>query len=76
MPVKVRLNRYKCIGCGYCIAIAPELWVISTIDGKITTVSSPETEEDNLTLVLEKEQELLVNQSVKICPTKVFLVYK
>ena len=37
---KIILYRNKCIGCGICYEMQPELWRLSKKDGKATLINS------------------------------------
>ena len=40
----VQINKEKCIGCGSCEAVAPEIFEIK--DGKAVVKKQPETEDE------------------------------
>jgi len=67
---RIILYRNKCIGCGYCISISPDLWVISGSDGKITYKTTPFFEEETQIIEIEIMKYHEFEQSEKICPVK------
>jgi ferredoxin len=68
--IKVKLYRYKCIGCGYCISLLPNVWAYSKYDGKITHSKTPSFEEDDQIIQIEPFYSTEVKQSEDICPVK------
>jgi ferredoxin len=67
---KLKLLRYKCNGCGYCTSLAPELLIISTTDGKVTSLERIYAEDEEIELVIESHCSNIAQQAVKICPVK------
>ncbi len=53
----VSIEKEKCIGCGSCVAIAPDIFKLE--NGKANAIKQPETDE-------EKQK---VTEAVNICPT-------
>ena len=67
--------RNKCIGCGICYEMMPEVWRMSTKDGKATLVKAILKKQ---TAVLSIEPSLL-EASKKVaaaCPVKIIKVNK
>lgn len=60
--------RSKCIGCAYCVEIAPEFWSMNSEDGRCDLIGA---EIRNGTFVLEIfEDEISKNEkSAEICPS-------
>lgn len=67
---KITLLRYKCIGCSYCISIAPELFGISDSDGKITDRANKNCDSDILKITFDLKNIDQIAQSARICPVK------
>ncbi len=55
----VNIDKDACIGCGACVALAPQLFQLDTDTMKSKVVKQPETDE-------EKE---LAKQAAEACPT-------
>lgn len=62
--MKVRVDQDRCQGHTLCAMIAPEMFVLSDIDGS----SSPVTE------VVPAEQEALVREAAQSCPEQAILI--
>lgn len=72
--VVVTLQRQKCIGCNYCVELAPEQFQMSKKDGKSVLLHSNErkgffTYKTPDEAVLEP-----CNQAAKACPVKIISV--
>jgi ferredoxin len=65
---KVKLYRNKCIGCGFCISLLPEVWTYSKFDGRITSVATPSYDDDEQIVQIEPFYRSEIDQSVNICP--------
>lgn len=61
--------RYKCIGCAYCVEIAPEFWSMNSEDGRCDLIGG---ENKNGIYVLDIfEDEVLKNKkAAEICPSR------
>ncbi|MFT3903791.1 MAG: ferredoxin [Niabella sp.] len=62
--------RNKCIGCGICYEMQPDLWRMSKRDGKATLVKA---EKKNKTFVLEINEwdKPLAEEVATACPVKI-----
>ncbi|RRN77962.1 ferredoxin [Pseudoxanthomonas sp. SGD-10] len=72
--VVVTLQRNKCIGCNYCVEVAPEFFQMSKKDGKTVLLKSQDnrgfhTFKTSSPLVLETFQ-----QAEKVCPVNIIKV--
>ncbi|PKP24594.1 MAG: ferredoxin [Bacteroidetes bacterium HGW-Bacteroidetes-2] len=72
--VVVTLQRKKCIGCNYCVEMAPQYFQISTKDGKSVLLKSTNHKEfytlkSTNPLILEA-----VEEASKVCPVKIISV--
>lgn len=69
----VTLQREKCIGCNYCVQIAPHRWAISKQDGKSVLLGSIDKRGFWSVRVPEHEREesLVV---ANVCPVKIIKV--
>jgi len=72
--IEVKLLRYKCIGCMYCISIAPEIFSISPQDGKVTEVGEENIDIDITTFIAPLDYRTPLEQSVNICPVKAIVI--
>jgi ferredoxin len=52
MTKKIIIDKEKCIGCGTCVALAPEIFEMDDA-GKSTIKKSPEINEEALKLTLD-----------------------
>jgi ferredoxin len=68
--IEVNLLRFKCIGCSYCVSIAPEVFTISHLDGKVTNIVNPFSDEETQTFTTERIYLDVLKQSETICPVK------
>jgi ferredoxin len=72
--VIVTLQRQKCIGCNYCVELAPEQFQMSKKDGKSVLLHSQDkkgfyTIKSNNDFILESCQD-----AAKACPVKIITV--
>ena len=72
--VVVTLQRQKCIGCNYCVELAPEQFQMSKKDGKSVLLHSKEkkgffTLKSNNEIILEP-----CENASKACPVKIISV--
>lgn len=69
---KIIQYRNKCIGCGICYEMQPQLWRMSKKDGKTTLINATIKKDIAILQVyklIEKSNEL-----VKACPVKIIKV--
>jgi len=62
--VKVRVDQDRCQGHTLCAMIAPEMFVLSDIDGSSSAVSE----------VVPADQEDLVREAAQSCPEQAILI--
>lgn len=72
MP-KIIHYRNKCIGCGICFELQPELWRMSKRDGKATLLKAKSTK-DIYILPLTVAQQEKTKEVVKACPVKIIRI--
>jgi ferredoxin len=65
---RVTHNRKKCIGCAYCVEIAPAFWQMNVEDGKCDLIGS-KYENQNSVLEIFDEDLALNCRAADICPT-------
>jgi len=63
MNKKIIIDKEKCIGCGTCMALAPEIFEMDK-SGKSSVKKSPEIKEEMLKLAIDS------------CPTQVIKIEK
>ncbi|MDY0200307.1 MAG: ferredoxin [Tenuifilaceae bacterium] len=67
---KLQIYRYKCIACGFCLPVAPEIFTLSQADGKLTWAKTPLFNED---IQLVTDPNLFTDKAlvmVNVCPVK------
>ncbi len=66
-------QRDKCIGCNYCIELAPDRWAMSKKDGKCTLIGGKDRK--GFYTVHATDDELEANkEAAKVCPVKIIHV--
>lgn len=66
---RIKHFRDKCIGCAYCVEIAPEFWKMNAEDGRCDLIGS--YRQSNFYELQIFEDEIQKNQKVAtICPSK------
>lgn len=70
---KIIHYRNKCIGCGICFEMQPELWRMSKRDGKATLLRSTE-KKDVFVLPVNKDIQHQAEQVKKACPVKIIKI--
>ena len=68
-------QREKCIGCNYCVELAPERWRMSKKDGKANLLESKNKKGFYTARVLDHEFEDNV-KAAKACPVNIIQVKK
>lgn len=72
MP-KVIQYRQKCIGCGICFEMQPEIWRMSRKDGKAILIKA--TVKKEIHMVDIPEQQIELSEAVAIaCPVNIIKV--
>jgi len=76
---KVEHDRPDCIGCGACVAIAPDFWVMDESDNKADLKKCQKVMKGNETVkeILElEEKDFQINRdAAEACPVNVIHVY-
>ncbi len=74
--VVVTLQRKKCIGCNYCVEMAPSQFQMSRKDGKAVLLHS--TEKKGFFTIKSSDESILdsCDMASKACPTKIISVRK
>lgn len=69
MPTVIQ-RRHKCIGCNYCVEIAPEFWRMSRKDGKSVLLGA-EDKRGNWVLKISDDDFELHKKAADVCPVKI-----
>ncbi len=69
--VIITLQRKKCIGCNYCVEVAPEQFRMSKKDGKSSLINSYERK--GFFTLKDSNNEIFgqVKQASEMCPVKI-----
>jgi len=72
--VIITLQRNKCIGCNYCVEVAPEQFRMSQKDGKSILINSYERK--GFYTLKEPDNEVfeVVQKAADLCPAKIISV--
>lgn len=66
---KIFHRREKCIGCAYCVEIAPEFWKMNEEDGKCDLLGAKFKKQEFVLEVFADEIEIN-EKAARICPAK------
>ena len=72
MP-KIILYRNKCIGCGICFEMQPELWRMSKKDGKVCLLKST-VKKEVFVLAVSDNIDHHTRETAKACPVKIIKI--
>ena len=73
--IQIAYQRKKCIGCNYCIELAPERWKMNKKDGRSVLLGARNIK--GLYKVEVNEVEYEANKaSAKVCPMKIIRINK
>jgi ferredoxin len=73
--IQIAYQRKKCIGCNYCIELAPERWKMNKKDGRSVLLGARNIK--GLYKVEVDEAEYEANKaSAKVCPMKIIRINK
>lgn len=70
---KIIQYRNKCIGCGVCQELQPELWRMSKKDGKATLLKAT-GKKDVFILSIPNQQVVHTMQVAQACPVRIIKV--
>ncbi|WP_028978407.1 ferredoxin [Sporocytophaga myxococcoides] len=71
--IKIIQQREKCIGCNYCVEVAPDRWAMSKKDGKSVLIGSKDKKGFHAVDVSEVEQDAN-KKAAELCPVKIIQV--
>ena len=69
--VVVTLQRNKCIGCNYCVELAPAYFRMSKKDGKTVLLHSEERKGFFTLKIADNSEYEICEQAAKVCPVKI-----
>jgi ferredoxin len=69
--VVVTLQRNKCIGCNYCVELAPTYFRMSKKDGKCVLLNSEEKRGFFTLKITDNGEFETCEQATKACPVKI-----
>jgi|TARA_B100001964_G_C13724191_1_gene375935 ferredoxin len=73
--IQIAYQRSKCIGCSYCIELAPQRWKMNKKDGRSVLLGARNIK--GLYIVEVDKFEYETNKaSAKICPMKIIRINK
>ena len=73
--IQIIYHRKKCIGCNYCVELAPERWMMNKKDGKSVLLGSRNKKGFFVSEVHDIEYEAN-KASAKACPVKIIQINK
>ncbi len=68
--VKIQIHRYKCIACGFCVSIAPEMLTYSSQDGRVSWVNTANFSDDTQTIDEPALFSDIAQELVNVCPVQ------
>ena len=73
--IQIVYHRKKCIGCNYCIELAPERWAMNNKDGKSVLLGS-RNKKGFFTAEVQDDECKVNNLIAKVCPVKIIHINK
>ena len=73
--IRITHYKYKCIGCAYCVEVAPSRWQMNQEDGKSDLIGATERNEVQTVIVDDTEYEENL-EAAQVCPAKCIKVEK
>ena len=70
----VKLYRLRCIACGYCVSLAPEIWTLSKADGKVAFIDNGDETKSEVNVFIDRDFLHLVKQTEAICQVRAIRV--
>ncbi len=73
--IRITHYRTKCIGCNYCVEVAPFRWVMDESDGKSCLADAKSKK--NIFIAIVSDDEYNYNkEAAEICPVNIIKVEK
>ncbi|HJO77222.1 MAG TPA: ferredoxin [Pelagibacteraceae bacterium] len=73
--IQITYQRKKCIGCNYCIELAPERWRMNKKDGRSLLLGA-KNKKGFYTVKVDDIEYEPNKASAKVCPMKIIRIYK
>ena len=73
--IQIVYHRKKCIGCNYCIELAPDRWMMNKKDGKSVLLDS-RNKKGFFTAEVHDFEYKVNNLIAKVCPVKIIHINK
>ena len=73
--IQIVYHRKKCIGCNYCIELAPDRWAMNKKDGKSLLLGS-RSKKGFFTTEVHDDEYKVNNLIAKVCPVKIIHINK
>lgn len=73
--IRITQQRSKCIGCNYCVEVAPQRWKMNPTDGKSTLIGGKE-KRGFFTLVVTPDEYQSNAEAARLCPVNSIRVQK
>jgi len=68
--VRIIHQRGKCIGCNYCVEVAPATWRMENEDGKASLIGAKQKKE--FFILITTDDNLDTNlEAMELCPVKI-----
>jgi len=73
--IRITHQRSKCIGCYYCVEVAPNNWKMNTEDGKAMLLNANEKKGFYTTVTGDDDLDNNID-AAEVCPVKIIKVEK
>jgi len=73
--IRITHQRSKCIGCNYCVEVAPSRWYMNDTDGKSSLIEAKEKKGNFTAIITDDEYEENI-EAAEICPVNIIKVEK
>lgn len=73
--IRITHHRIKCIGCNYCVEVAPSNWIMDKSDGKSTLLEAKGKKGIYISINSDDDYEQNV-EAANICPVNIIKVEK
>ncbi len=73
--IRISHQRIKCIGCNYCVEVAPSNWIMDETDGKSTLLES--SVKNGIYISISSDDDFESNnEAADVCPVNIIKVEK
>ncbi|NPA68710.1 MAG: ferredoxin [Chlorobi bacterium] len=73
--IRITHHRAKCIGCNYCVEVAPSRWTMDESDGK-SNLNGASGKKGFFTVIASDDEFYANTEAAEICPVKIIKVEK